>query len=184
MSLLFPDNTVLINFAILNRFDLLKSLANGNGRWCATVADECNKSAAFPGLGALAAASGIFRTALFPDSAELQDTAVFRNSLAKPGDPPHKHLGEAETIAIMSRRREDLPGFFVTDDGDAARLAAAHDIQSATTWDLLRVAFRAGWIDDHTAWGYTQTLAAHQRGGPPGVHNNRVSFDAWIRQRG
>jgi hypothetical protein len=30
-SLMFPDNTVLINFAIINRMDLLARLANGNG---------------------------------------------------------------------------------------------------------------------------------------------------------
>jgi hypothetical protein len=29
---MFPDNTVLINFAIINRMDLLEKLANGNGQ--------------------------------------------------------------------------------------------------------------------------------------------------------
>ncbi|WP_322749828.1 MULTISPECIES: hypothetical protein [unclassified Frankia] len=52
--LLFPDNTVLINFAIINRMDLLERLANGNGHWCATVASECDSSAQRPGLSALA----------------------------------------------------------------------------------------------------------------------------------
>jgi hypothetical protein len=28
---MFPDNTALINFAIINRMDLLERLANGNG---------------------------------------------------------------------------------------------------------------------------------------------------------
>jgi hypothetical protein len=41
---MFPDNTVLINFAIITRMDLLSRLANGNGRWCATVAAECVES--------------------------------------------------------------------------------------------------------------------------------------------
>ena len=57
---LFPDNTVLINFAIIDRMDLLERLANGNGRWCATVASECDLSARKPGLSALADARGIF----------------------------------------------------------------------------------------------------------------------------
>ena len=52
-SLMFPDNTVLINLAIINRMDLLEKLANGNGQWCATVAGECAESAAYPGLSAL-----------------------------------------------------------------------------------------------------------------------------------
>ncbi|WP_261557893.1 hypothetical protein [Frankia tisae] len=60
IALLFPANTVLINFAIINCMDLLERLANGNGRWCATVASECGLSARAPDLGALAIAGDIF----------------------------------------------------------------------------------------------------------------------------
>jgi hypothetical protein len=31
-ALFFPDNTVLINFATINRMDLLQAALNGNGR--------------------------------------------------------------------------------------------------------------------------------------------------------
>jgi hypothetical protein len=51
--LMVPDNTVLINFAIINRMDLLARLANNNGKWCATVASECAESANRPELPAL-----------------------------------------------------------------------------------------------------------------------------------
>jgi hypothetical protein len=49
-TLLFPDNTVLVNFAIISRMDLLARLANGNGQWCATVASECARQLESPGL--------------------------------------------------------------------------------------------------------------------------------------
>ena len=81
---MFPDNTVLINFAIINRMDLLEKLANGNGQWCATVAGECAESAGYPGLAALSAAEDIFGEPLYPDPAELQDVQVLRNQLASP----------------------------------------------------------------------------------------------------
>jgi hypothetical protein len=68
---MFPDNTVLINFAIINRMDLLEKLANGNGQWCATVATECAESAGYPGLAALSAADGIFGEPLDRDAARL-----------------------------------------------------------------------------------------------------------------
>jgi hypothetical protein len=110
---MFPDNTVLINFAIINRMDLLKKLANGNGQWCATVASECAESAGYPGLAALTAAEDIFGEPLYPNPAEHQDVQVLRNQLASPGDPPTKHLGEAETVAIITRRR--LSCFLVTE---------------------------------------------------------------------
>ncbi|OHV39165.1 MULTISPECIES: hypothetical protein [Pseudofrankia] len=175
--LLFPDTTVLINFAILSRMDLLERLANGNGRWCATVATECDASARRPELAALRAAKGIFGSPWFPNAAELQDTRRLREELASPGDRPHRHLGEAETLAIMIYRQVD--GYFVTDDNDAVRLATRHGIRVVRTWHLLHVAVRAGLVEPDTMWGYLQTLRIHQRGGPPGV-TDRPAFDKWI----
>lgn len=118
-------------------------LANGNGRWCATVASECAESARYLGLAALSAAEDIFGEPLYPDPAEHQDVQVLRNQLARPGDPPTKHLGEAETVAITARRR--LSCFLVTDDRDAARLATQNGIAD-------------------TLWGYMQTPQGEQPG--------------------
>jgi hypothetical protein len=92
-----PDTTVLINFAILHRMDLLGRLADGDGRWCATVATECAESARVAGLAALDGPSEIFGEPLLPDEAEHQDALVLRDGLVRPGDPPTKHFGEAET---------------------------------------------------------------------------------------
>jgi predicted nucleic acid-binding protein len=174
---MFPDNTVLINFAIINRMDLLARLANGNGRWCATVATECAESARRPELAALSGAAGIFGEPFVPDAAEHQDVRVLRDRLASPGNPPTKHLGEAETLAIIVRRQ--LSCFFVSDDRDAVRLAAQNGISVVSTWHLLKVAHRALWIDADTLWGYVLTLEGHSRGAPPSVRN-RSSFDKWL----
>ncbi|ADP83411.1 hypothetical protein [Pseudofrankia inefficax] len=176
--LLFPDNTVLINFAVIDRMDLLGRLANDNGRWCPTVAAECAASGRLPDLGALAHAREIFGAPLAPTPAELRDAQLLRAQLAKPGDHPHKHLGEAETVAIMTRR--DVDGFFVTDDNEAARLATRHGIPVIRTWQLLRLTVRAGWAEADTVWSYVQLLRARQRGGPPGV-TDRPSFDKWLQ---
>jgi predicted nucleic acid-binding protein len=175
--LIFPDNTALINFAIINRMDLLSRLANGNGRWCATVSIECARSARVPGLAALDDAPEIFGEPLFPDDAELQDVRVLRDELASPGDQPSKHLGEAETLAIVARRH--LNCFFVTDDRDAARLANKHGVRAVDTWRLLSVAYRKDWLDADTLWGYVQTLQGRSRGAPRGV-SDRLSFDKWL----
>jgi predicted nucleic acid-binding protein len=174
--LLFPDNTVLINFATISRMDLLERLANGNGRWCATVASECTESANTPGLGALVDARRIFGDPLYPQGAEYQDMLLLREELASPGDPRHKHLGEAETLAIMLRRH--VNGFFVTDDAEARRLATKNGVQVVTTWRLLLVAVRNGWVDADALWGYVQTLGRAHRGKPPGVYD-RATFDKW-----
>ena len=177
-ALLFPDNTVLVNFAHINRVDLLARIVGTNGRWCATVADECASSAREPGLEPMNDVRDIFGKPLFPETeAEHSDTRMLRLELAMPGDSPHQHLGEAETLAIMTRR--GLTAFFVTDDRGAARLATRFGVRVYTTWDLLRLIHRVKLVDLDTLWGYVQTLHGRERGSPPGVHNRR-SFDVWV----
>jgi len=160
-ALLFPDNTVLINFAIINRMGLLEQLANKRGQWCATVASECAVSSKLQNLESLHEASRIFGEPLYPSIVEVQDTLLLRDELASPGDSKTQHLGEAETIAIVTRR--NIAAFFATDDKGARRLAANHGIQTATTVDLLAVAVRAGLlsIDHHSE--YLKTLRQHKR---------------------
>jgi hypothetical protein len=102
---------------------------------------------------------------------------VLRDELAGPGDPPGRHLGEAETLVIIVRR--NLRCFFVTDDRDATRLAARSGVQAADTWLLLRIAYRRSWLDADALWGYVQTLGGQGRGRPRGV-SDRVSFDKWL----
>jgi len=119
-TLFFADNTVLVNFGHIDRMDLLARILNGRGRWCATVASECSRSSRVDGLAALRQAPTIFGSPWFPDTpVERLDVLVFRDRLAGPGDAPHAHLGEAETIALMTRR--NVSGFLVTDDHGAAR---------------------------------------------------------------
>jgi predicted nucleic acid-binding protein len=177
-SLLFPDNTVLINFAIINRMDLLSRVLNGQGRWCATVAAECAASSRQPELSALTQAPDILGDALYPETgAEHSDVQMMRMELAEPGDSTWQHLGEAETLAIMTRR--SLGGYFVTDDTGAGRLGRKYGVQVASTWDLLRLAARCRFVDPDTLWGYLGLLRAANRGGPPSV-TDRTSIDAWL----
>ena len=42
----FPDNTVLCNFAAVDRIDLLRSVLSEHGRWTEAVAYEASRSAA------------------------------------------------------------------------------------------------------------------------------------------
>ena len=177
-KLLFPDNTVLINFAIINRIDLLERVTNGRGQWCATVAFECARSARVPGLEALAKVPDIFGAPWYPETgAERLDVQSLRLELAQPGDRSDQHLGEAETLAIIMRRSVD--GFFVTDDGEATRLARKNNVMVVSTWDLMRVAARTSLVDHDTLWGYLLTLRSEKRGSPRLV-TDRPSFDRWL----
>lgn len=174
-TVMFPDTTVLINFAIINRMDLLARLTNGHGRWCATVSREWEDWT--PRLRLVAIPWEIFGDPLRPDPAELEYARTLRTRLARPGKNPYRHLGEAETIAIVTRR--GLRCFFVTDDRSAQQLARRHGVPTVDTWQLLRLGHAKGWVDADTLWGYVQTLRDHRRGGLREV-TDRPSFDKWL----
>ncbi|MCV7225277.1 hypothetical protein [Mycolicibacterium komossense] len=161
-KLFLPDNTVLINFAIIRRMDLLAELLKGQGAWCLSIARECRDSQAFhPDLEQ---AGAIFGPPLIPDGTEIIDARILREAMASPGEPATKHLGEAETIAIISARR--LDGLFLTDDGGAAALARRHQITAVSTWDLLRLAHKANKVTRPVLTGYLRTLKGAGRGQP------------------
>lgn len=165
-NLFFADNTVLINFALIDRLDLLEALLNARGRWCLTVSQECRRSSQQPGLTALAGVGAFLGPPIPPDSpAELLFTQVLRDRLVSPFDGPRKSLGEAETLAIMHARfRGDI---LASDDKGAARLAADRQldlgVKVATTADLLRLALRAGKLTQQEHDLYVGSLRSRGR---------------------
>ena len=177
--LLFPDNTVLINFAYIGRMDLLERLAAGKGAWCQSVASECDESSRIEGLDELTKAHEVFGAPWRPEAgAEHLEIRLLREEMASPGDPATRHLGEAETIVLMERR--GLTGMFITDDEDAARKAQMHGITSMTTWDLLALALRMEWVDADTVYGFVNVLRQRRRAMPRALLRDRAAFDRWV----
>ena len=173
---MFPDNTVLVNFALINRVALLGTMFP-NKNWCATVKGECAQSARVPGLADLRNAPGVFGAALYPDRVEHVDAQTIREAMASPGDGPHKHLGEAETIAIVSRR--GISALFVTDDHSAKTAAEKAGITVIDTWRVFRFAYKKGLLTADEVWADCLTLSKVGRGWPR-CGNSRAAFDAWL----
>lgn len=67
---------------------------------------------------------------------------------------PLRHLGEAETLALVQTRREFAGAVWITDDRDAAEYAAARGIPVKNTVTLVREAAVSGQIH------YTEGLLA------------------------
>ncbi|SON59280.1 hypothetical protein MSIMFI_00763 [Mycobacterium simulans] len=163
VNFFFADNTVLVSFAIIGRMDLLETLFCGRGRWCPTVRDECLESAKQPDLESIAAAEGFLGEPVPPTTPELRLTREFRDQLAGPQERnPRKHLGEAETLAVMVQRYGSE--ILVTDDRSARRLAAEHNIVVVTTLTLLQMVVRVGLAAPEDVLEYLQLL--RPRGAP------------------
>lgn len=160
----FPDNTALINFHIIARWDLLQAAVNGSGRWCGSISRECQESeAAAAYAGMYGAAAAIFGEPIYPEPNEHIDARVIRSNMADPtDDTPTKHLGEAETIAIARARFDGSR--FITDDQSARSMASAEGIRCYGTGDLLVVAERSlGLITEVERRALEQTLGAAGR---------------------
>ena len=158
----FADNTVLVNFALMGRLDLLERLLRGQGRWCRVVAQECDRSSRLEGLGDLTGVGKFLGEPVEPERREQLDTSVIRDRLIGPRDVPTKSLGEAETLAVVSSRFGG--SWFVTDDRGAQREAQQLGIPRVTTGDLILLALRVEFVSPTDAWALVQILQRKQRG--------------------
>lgn len=160
--LLFPDNTVLVNFALIGRLDLLDELVRGRSAWTHAVSEECWESARQPGLHSMSRLADTFGEPLtLQTSREITDARSFRARMAGPGDPPKKHLGEAEALAIISNRASG--DVFVTDDQAARDLARTLEVVTYSTCQLLRLAVRSRRLTAQNAWQHVTALRRHPR---------------------
>lgn len=135
----FPDNTVLCNFAAVGRLGLLTGWLRGRGRWCDAVAHEARRSArVFPALDAL------FSSGCLGEPIEVDDTAAGEierlRRVALGGDParPTQHLGEAQTCWVIREVTEFAGAWWVSDDRDALEYARGRGIQTYRTVDVMR----------------------------------------------
>lgn len=176
-KLFFPDTTVVSNFALIGRMDLLAKIVGENGAWCATVRFECRKGASIPGLETMSEAESIFGDPLFPEGAEHIDIELLQEQLRGPGDGDASHLGEAETITIIRRRQ--LAAAFVTDDADARRHAESEGIKTYTTWQILKLAVATKNMSIPEFLGAYATLVAAKRGHPP-CGRSQTDVRAWL----
>lgn len=178
MSLIFPDTTVLVSFARLGRIDLFADLVKSRGVWTVTIAQEVSRHASTPGLEGLHRVRDILGDPVMPTPAERVSGLTLRARIAKPGDGPFAHHGEAETIAVMRSRAP--AGLLITDDLAAADLARSSDvnIRVFTTGDLLRLAVKGKLIDLDTLWEMIDILRTHKRA--RGMPLRRGHLSQWV----
>lgn len=160
----FPDNTVLCNFATIGRVDLLADILRGRGRWAEAVAYEADMSSRhLPDLRRIAREGWLGEPIEITDAKQVEQVerirrAVFGGSEAQ----PTRHLGEAQTIHLIRTSPELNGAWWVTDDREALDYGRRQGLTVKDTTDLLADAVAMG---DLTAAAAYDILVRMDRAG-------------------
>ncbi|MEU1692234.1 hypothetical protein [Streptomyces hirsutus] len=112
----------------MGRLDLLRKVLDGCGRWTEAVAEEARRSAAYVrGLSRLPTEGWLGEPIELCTDAEIALADRLRRAVFG-GTPtePLRHLGEAETLALIQTRQEFVGAVWITDDRDAGEYAEPH----------------------------------------------------------
>lgn len=145
-TFLFPDNTVLCNFAAVERLDLLAAVLNGRGRWTAAVAYEASRSARFhPGLAAIPLEGWLDEPIEITADRDVRRVNRIRRAVfGGTDDRPLQHLGEAETTFVIREWAQFAGSWWISDDRDAVAYARHQRILTYETVDLMSMAVANG----------------------------------------
>jgi predicted nucleic acid-binding protein len=139
-SAIFCDTTVLCNFAVIGRVDLLELILRDRGRWTEAVAYEVEQSRGhLPDLARVLAGGWLGEPigAAENDAEAWQIERIRRSVFGGLADQPTKHLGEAETVFLIKNRVELRGAWWVTDDRAAVVYGRAQDLITMETADLI-----------------------------------------------
>lgn len=152
---LFPDNTVLCDFAAVDRLDLLRSVLGERGRWTEAVAYEASQSARYlPALASLTADNWLGDPIEITDAADIRQIERIRRVVFGGGDDrPLQHLGEAQSCYVILNWAEFSGSWWITNDRDALRYARFQHITTRETIDLMCTAVAYGDITAGAAFG-------------------------------
>jgi hypothetical protein len=162
---LFPDNTVLCNFAAVNRLDLLKSVLNGRGRWTEAVAYEASRSASkLSALRGLPAEDWLDEPIEITSESQIRKINQVRRAVfGGTDDKPLKHLGEAQTCYVIKNWTEFAGSWWISDDREAVRHAKLQGITTRETIDMMSIAVANGDISAPDAFDLMQRMADSDR---------------------
>jgi hypothetical protein len=162
---LFPDTTVLCNFAAVDRLDLLRDVLDGRGRWTEAVAYEARRSARhLPALRSVPRDGWLGRAIEIADETDIQTVDRIRRVVFGGTDErPLEHLGEAQTCHVITTWRRFAGSWWISDDREALRYARRRGITTRETADLVADAVVAELLTAEDGVDLLKQMAAHGR---------------------
>jgi len=134
--IVFPDNSVLCNFAAAEAPEVLLNFLRGDGRWTQAIYAEARKSVRYlPSLAAIVDSSALGEPIEITDVERVERIrrAVFGGTARE----PKKHLGEAETCFLIDNDEAFAQSTWLTDDRDAYDFARQRGIHTLDTFEVL-----------------------------------------------
>ncbi|MFJ2618676.1 hypothetical protein [Glutamicibacter sp. NPDC087344] len=169
---IFPDTNLFMNFAVVEQLDTLRLAIGLNGLWTETIYAETSYL-----VRQVPILAEVFE--FMPDDPhrpsglEMNSAEQIRLAFTAPGDGRRKHLGEAETMAVILSRYGAAKVVFVTEDRNVLGECARRKIPTTGTKDLLAALAIKGKISWVQANAIAQSMRAAGRpilGYPPDIH--------------
>lgn len=166
MSALFPDNSVLCNFAAVHRLDLLRDFLRGRGRWTAAVAAEAHASAGhLPALRSVETEGWLGEPIDVDKEADVRAVEVIRQRVFGGAvRKPTQHLGEAQTCHIVATWVQFAGSVWISDDRDSLDFADSRGIPAWNTLDIMRAIVADGDLTPQAAYDLMLDMADADRG--------------------
>jgi predicted nucleic acid-binding protein len=150
----FPDTSTICNLAIVDRLPLLRTYLSGRGRVVEAVSREISQSARYvPHLDQLDQSEWFGDPIRLAAPDQVRGVEVTRvGSFGGTKAAPTKHLGESQTLYLLSNETRYSDSLWITDDRAAFDLARKRGLQTRSTVDVLETLVANGEIDAHTAF--------------------------------
>lgn len=137
MTLIVADTCSLVNFAAVNRMDIVEATLRRRARWTQAVEYEVRcMTARYPSLAPIVQDSWLGEAVELDTDADYREIDRIRTALGGTAADPLQHLGEAESIRAMQSRGELSGSILLTDDASAGDFARRKGLQ---VWDTCRL---------------------------------------------
>lgn len=142
MTLIVADTCSLVNFAAVNRMDVVEAALRRRARWTQAVEHEVRCMAnRYPPLTTMLTDKWFGNAIELDTDADYEEVNRIRMALGGVTANPLRHLGEAESIRAIQSRAELSGSILLTDDVSAGDFARRRGLVVWDTCLLLADAF-------------------------------------------
>ena len=182
---LFPDTCLLINFAVVNRIDLIEKILHQKVHWPLAIFHEVQGFSKEPEYSDLSLLT-IERDKIYePTIFERVEIENLRMTMPKSNNYNKDNLGEAEVL-IIAKNRFPPPHAVIVLTEDANAITEAHKLKFNTfgSAQVLKLLVKMGSIDSEEALSVCKLMINSKR---PILDENKKSvknkdLEKWFRE--